>query len=177
MDSLAREQPWKDAGHAVATNVIPVGMSELAVSRSREAILTVLGLGSCVAIAAYCRPLGIGAMLHAMLPRHRAGGGRTRFVDSGFEALLEALDREGARPAACDWWLTGGAQMLSVPGSQDLFQIGRQNVETATGLIRQHGLRLVGQDVNGRQGRTVRLYLADGSFSVRMPGAGERRLE
>jgi chemotaxis protein CheD len=177
MNSMNGTLTLERAGTAFAMpKITAVGMSEMAISCASSEILTVLGLGSCVAIAAYHRKTNTGILLHAVLPKYRPGGPRTRFVDTGIEEMMQMLIQQKVSPQTCEWWLSGGARMLSVPGGNDPFQIGVHNVETATLLLRQHGLHPKAQHTGGNLGRTVRLYVADGSFTVRLAGSEERQL-
>lgn len=157
--------------------VITVGLGELAVSDHPEAVLVAFGLGSCVGVAAYDPVRKAGGLLHAMLPQHRNGDKNlTKFVDTGIPELLNRLLALGARREQIIWRYAGGAQMLTAPGLTDRFNIGAQNVNMTREILARYALRVVGQDVGGHQGRTVRLYIADGRVVVRGVNGPERSL-
>ena len=52
--------------------------------------------------------------------------------------------------------------------------IGRRNIETAQANLTKLNLKIRGQAVGGTDGRTMRLYLADGRTTVRVAGGAER---
>ena len=157
--------------------VINVGLAELAISDQPQTVLVAFGLGSCVAVAAYDPQRRVGAMLHAMLPQHRnADRNRTKFADTGIVEMLERLTAMGVRREGLIWRIAGGAQMLTAPGLSDRFNIGAQNAAVARDVLARMNARLVGQDVGGYEGRTVRLYIADGSATVRNVSGVDRPL-
>lgn len=157
--------------------VIAVGLGEIAVSKQPDAVLTAFGLGSCVAVVAYDPVARAGGLLHALLPLHRNGDRNlAKFVDSGVEELLRQLLALGTERDRLHWWLVGGAQMLTVAGLQDRFNIGAQNVMAAHTALARQGLRLVGHDTGGHEGRTVRLYIGTGAVVVRTVNGTQRFL-
>ncbi len=157
--------------------VITVGLGELAVSDHPEAVLVAFGLGSCVGVAAYDPVRKAGGLLHAMLPQHRNGDKNlTKFVDTGIPELLNRLLALGARREQIIWRYAGGAQMLAAPGLSNRFNIGAQNVGMTREVLARYALRVVGQDTGGHQGRTVRLFIADGRVTVREVSGLERLL-
>ncbi len=157
--------------------VVSVGMGKLVVTQKPNEILTVVGLGSCVAVVLYDPWKRVGAMLHAMLPRHRPGASVTRFVDSGTRELIAQVEKLGVNIHRSRWYLAGGAQMLSTSGFQDTFQIGDKNIEMATAVMQELGIIPVATDLGGTQGRTVRLYMASERMTVRTAFGSERVME
>ena len=55
--------------------------------------------------------------------------------------------------------------------------IGERNVAAAHEVFTRAGLNVVGQEVGGNTGRTVRLYVADGRMTVRVMGGREREVQ
>jgi chemotaxis protein CheD len=157
--------------------VITVGLGEIAVSDQPEAVLVAFGLGSCVGIAAYDPIRKAGGLLHAMLPQHRNGDRNlTKYVDTGIPELLNRLLALGAKREKLIWRYVGGAQMLTAPGLSDRFNIGAQNVLMTNDVMARYLLRVTGHDTGGHQGRTVRLFIADGRLLVRGVNGPEREL-
>jgi len=157
--------------------IVSVGMGKLVVTQEPNEILTVVGLGSCVAVVLYDPRRRVGAMLHAMLPRHRPGASVTRFVDSGTRELIAQVEKLGVNIYRSRWYLAGGAQMLSASGFQDTFQIGGKNIEMATAMMQELGITPIATDLGGTQGRTVRLYMASERMTVRTAFGSERIME
>ncbi|MCC7354168.1 MAG: chemotaxis protein CheD [Anaerolineae bacterium] len=157
--------------------VITVGLGEVAVSGQSEAVLVAFGLGSCVGVTAYDPVRKVGGLLHAMLPQRRNGDKNlTKYVDSGIPELLSKLLALGAKREQLLWRYAGGAQMLTAPGLSDRFNIGAQNVVMTQEVMGHYLLRVLSQDTGGYQGRTVRLFIADGRVLVRGISGSERQL-
>jgi chemotaxis protein CheD len=155
----------------VATNVRPIGIGELVVSREPLDSLVIYGLGSCVAVCLYEPTLRLGGMLHALLPSATTAAGDTllpaKYVDQGIPLLLEAMRREGARRANLVTSLFGGAQIISASSFGDLLTIGARNVLAAEDGLRRLGLPIQRQETGGRSGRTVMLAVGSGLLQVK----------
>ncbi|PHQ47544.1 chemotaxis protein CheD, partial [Halorubrum sp. C3] len=124
---------------------IKVGVGELAVTTD-DAVLTTSGLGSCVAVALVDRRAGVRGLLHAMLP---AGEGRTtaasrpaKYVDTGIDSLIGALDDAGADPQRLEARVAGGAEMLDLTDA-----VGPRNVERVGEVLDAAGVPIVASDV------------------------------
>jgi chemotaxis protein CheD len=158
----------------VAENLYPVQIGEMAVSANPAEVLVVYGLGSCVAICLYDPVARVGGMLHALLPGHgwskNGHSEPARFVDQGVPLLIEALTALGAKPSRLTAKLCGGAQMVTVSDTKRALNIGEYNVLAAKHALRAASLRLAGKVVGGRQGRTVKLYIATGQVTVKTMG-------
>ncbi len=143
---------------------IKVSIAEFAVASA--GIITTSGLGSCLGVAIYEPDAGIGSLLHPMLPR-RNGDARppARFVDSGIDSVVDALDDAGADPSSLRAKVTGGAAVVDF-GTDDGDSIGDRNVETAREVLAARGIELVGEEVGGSCGRTMRVDAATGAVTV-----------
>jgi chemotaxis protein CheD len=155
------------------------------VSKAPEDILVAYGLGSCVAICLYDPVARVGGMLHALLPtapgtnsRNKNPGKLTKFVDQGTPMLIESLLSLGARRTRLIARLCGGAKVLSAPGFEEgPLNIGARNVLAAETALQTQRLQIRAQDTGGDTGRTVRLYIADGTVTVKNLGHGEAVLD
>jgi chemotaxis protein CheD len=138
------------------------------------AILSTVGLGSCLGITCYDSTRKLGALLHAMLPdsrKHAAvNAPAAMYLDLGLSAMLDAISQLGADPRHLAWKVFGGAQ---IPHCSDYFNLGRQNVEMMRSLASQHGLTVTTWAVGEQCNRSIELYLADGRVRVRMPAKPE----
>lgn len=145
--------------------LLVAGIGELVATADREATLVAYGLGSCIGLAAWDPQTHAAALAHFMLPTGSAGGQPAKFVEGGFEALLERFAAIGGSVRRAELKAAGGASMLSVMvGSLD---IGRRNSEAVAARLAAHGLRLAAADFGGSAGRTVQLSVADGRFHVK----------
>ncbi len=159
-------------------NTVAVGLGELYVSRSPNDVLVAYGLGSCLGIGMYDPLAKIAGLVHAVLPYHPNGNNQQspRYVDSGLVALLVEMLRAGAEHKRLVVRMVGGANMLTIPGFTQTFNIGSRNVEAAYHTLQMLDLRLTSQEVGGNVGRTLRFYVADGRMTIRTIGNLEREI-
>lgn len=159
-------------------NSIPVGLGEIHISREPKDVLVAYGLGSCLGISMYDPDKHIAGMLHALLPLHPHGthDQSPRYVDSGIVTLLAEMIRAGANRNRIVVRMAGGANMLAEPGDGQSSNSRSRNVEAALATFDALNLTLNSQEVGGKSGRTVRLYVQDGRMTVRTMGNQEREI-
>lgn len=165
----------------MTTKIAPtmVGMSEIKLLQN-TGHFTCLGLGSCIGLLAVDTVAKVAGMIHIMLPQSFEGKPVDKvgkFADTGVPELLKMLEAKGAIISRMKVAYAGGAQVFQFGNNADKkLEIGLRNAEAVKALIAQYGLRVVGHDVGGRQGRTVNYDLSDGRFMVRTVTEGEREL-
>ena len=154
--------------------LIRVGMSEIAVSRSPD-VLEAIGLGSCVGDCFYDPVLKYGGMAHVMLPDSAQilGTGAEitkpgKFVDTALPEMLKKMTEMGALASRLEVKIVGGAQMFNFNGGNDKLQIGPRNVEAIEKMLEKMNLKLVAKNTGGNHGRSVRFDLATGTVTVKM---------
>lgn len=140
---------------------------ELAVAERPALVSTVLG--SCVAVTLFNPRLGVGAICHAMLPL-AAGRPGFKFVDNSLQHMLQRFERLGVSRTELVAKLFGGADMFQAQQPPATQTVGRQNVQAATTLLQQQGLRLVATDTGGRQGRKLLFYSHTGEVLLKRLG-------
>lgn len=145
---------------------IKVSIAEHAVATAGT--LTTSGLGSCLGVAIYDPEHGVGSLLHPMLPHRNGDGSRPpeRFVDSGIDLVVEALLDAGGTRHTLRAKVTGGAAVVDF-GTDDGESIGDRNVAAAEETLAEHGIEIVGRDVGGDCGRTMRVDAATGAARVK----------
>lgn len=159
-------------------NIIKVRMADMQVAR-HPAMLTTLGLGSCVGIALFDRTTGIVGLAHCMLPDSSQSKNVTniaKFVDTALEALVEKMVGLGANRGKIIAKLAGGAQMFNFSQSTDLMRIGFRNVTAAKQKLEQLKIPLVSEDTGGNYGRTIVLDSATGILQVKTIGYGVKEI-
>lgn len=167
-------QPGIAAGRAVV-----LGLSEWHVADEAEAVLTCLGLGSCVALCLHDVVSGVGGMAHMVLPDSalgRGGQGSAKFVDAAVPLLVAQMLEAGASRTGLTADLVGGARMLSGPGFKGTEHIGARNAEAALGALHGLNLRVRVEETGGTHGRTVRLHVGTGELQVSSAGGAPRTL-
>ncbi len=155
----------------MAENIV-VGLGEVKVSRDASAILTCLGLGSCVGISTYDPVTRVAGMAHIVLPVSNGSGAERapKFADVGVPHLLEEMRKQGAMTSRLIVKIAGGAQMSRAPGLNDAFKIGDKNIQAVQEALERAGVPLAAADTGGNQGRTLRIYLDTGTTVVSRAG-------
>ncbi len=156
--------------------MVPVGMTEIKIGRPGE-VLSALGLGSCIGLAAYCRITKIGGMVHIMLPAAFAGlpvDKPGKFADTGVPALLDAMRRTGAG-SRLSFAYCGGAQIFAGAEKFSL-DIGAKNAKAVALMLEGVGADIQAFDVGGSEGRTMTFDLETGIVAVRSVRGGSRNL-
>jgi chemotaxis protein CheD len=158
-----------------------VGLGEVAISRNPDDILVAYGLGSCMGVAMVDPISRVSGLLHAVLPRASDGMESPRvnpykYVESGIEALILAMVKDGAYQNRLVVRIVGGANMLISTGLSVSFDIGTRNIEATRSTLNRMKLPLTAAEVGGHAGRTVRVYVADSRVTVRVAGEKEHEI-
>jgi chemotaxis protein CheD len=137
---------------------INIVQGEFKVSDDPHVVLTTL-LGSCVAACIRDPIAGVGGMNHFLLPGEDVGGAREseRLGVHLMELLLNGLMRQGAQRDRLEAKLFGGARMMS-----GLSDIGRKNAEFAKRFLGYEGIKVIGGDMGGQQGRRIQFSPVSG---------------
>ena len=137
---------------------INIVQGEFKVSDAPGVVLTTL-LGSCVAACIRDPIAGVGGMNHFLLP----GGDVGTSTDSErlgvhlMELLLNGLMRQGVQRDRLEAKVFGGARMMA-----GLSDIGKKNAEFAKRFLAYEGVKIVGGDVGGMQGRRIQFWPGSG---------------
>lgn len=141
-------------------------MGELAVSKKADDILTVVGLGSCVALILVCAERRAAGLAHVVLPDSAMTGGREappgKFADTAVPALLRAMRGLRARPEEMYAVLVGGSAMFGLSPKSKLAGVGDRNVEACMHELELLGIPIAGIDTGGENGRSVQVYVGEG---------------
>ncbi|MHB0912676.1 MAG: chemotaxis protein CheD [Armatimonadota bacterium] len=159
-------------------DAIMVRMGEIAVTKKPGAVLTALGLGSCIGVCAYDPATVVGGMAHVVLPK-AIGSAKDmpgKSADIALPSLIEEMIRAGAKRAGIRLAIAGGASLFSFKSADTQMDIGNRNCDAIKAIIKDSGLRLLASDLGGSSGRTLRLYVDTGAVCVRRAGESERSL-
>ncbi len=134
-----------------------------------EGTLSILGLGSCVAVVLYDETSRVGGLAHVLLPDpsySRHSDRRGRYASTAIPALLDELIQAGADRTRVTARLVGGACMFQelLPPNQP--HIGARNVDAARQALARGGISIVAEDVGGDYGRSIHFDLGDGRLRV-----------
>ena len=162
------------AGAAQATDHI-VGISEMIVVKARAGRITTHALGSCIGLSIWDPTIGVGGILHFMLPQPTSDEqAKSRppamFASLGVPALFRRAYELGATKEALVVSAAGAATML---GDDSGFQIGRRNRTIMRKLFWKNNIVLASEQTGGTDARTMSLDLASGTVVVRARGREE----
>lgn len=137
---------------------IHVIQGEFRVSAVRGDVLTTT-LGSCVATCLRDPIARIGGMNHFLLPHgtESQGSEALRYGAYAMELLINGLLRAGARRDRLEARLFGGGRL-----TENLPDIGRQNVEFAERFLAHEGISVARGSVRGNYARRLEFWPASG---------------
>jgi chemotaxis protein CheD len=142
---------------------VRVSVADWRVATRGEMLLT-SGLGSCVAIAVHDEEQTLGGLLHAMLPEAPSDVDKpAKYVDTGLEELLDALEAEGANRESLSAKLVGGSSMLDISVGD---AVGERNVDAAIDALDDTAVPLAGAETGGNIGRSVTFSPTTGDLTI-----------
>ncbi|MET3682159.1 chemotaxis protein CheD [Alkalibacillus flavidus] len=152
------------------TEVVKVGIADLNIAKHPQTIMTA-GLGSCIGLILYDETSKIAGLVHVMLPDSSMARNKSfkeaKFADTGIEALLSLLEKEGVRKSRLKAKMAGGAQMFNTANSSEMMRIGYRNAEAVRAILKEHKIPLIAEDCGGNKGRTVEFLLDQSLLKIR----------
>lgn len=142
------------------------------------AVLSCVGLGSCVGVAVYDPIAKVNGMAHVMLPEsisdqpERPG----KYANTAISYLVETMERLGAQRSRMVAAVGGGAQVCFGPTVPTMLALGSRNVQAIHESLKFHKVKCVGEDVGGSVGRTLTFDSATGRVMVRTATTPDRLL-
>ncbi len=157
-----------------------LGIGDLDAAILPETTIKTFALGSCVAVILLDPATRCVGMVHIALADSAINPEKAQtlpgyFADTAIPALLMRM-REVAGATTGGGMvakLAGGAAIIS---SNDVFNIGRKNLETSRKVLAALGLRVVAEDTGSNVSRTVSAEVASGQVSIHIPGLPPRTL-
>lgn len=155
-------------------DTIVIGLAEINVTANPSAVLTCLGLGSCIGLAAYDPLAKVGGMVHIVLPSSggKAENPTAKYADTAVPFLLDELCKKGALKSRLLIKIAGGAQMSISTAAGSLFKTGERNEESTRQVLASLGMRITAAEVGGSMGRTLKLYVNSGKVTVSSASTG-----
>lgn len=152
-----------------------VGISDMNVVRKPDALVT-YALGSCVGICLYDRASGVAGLSHVLLPDSTMcpnDKNVMKFADTAVKALIERMERAGARRTRITAKIAGGARLF---GTAEGIQIGDRNVAAVKAQLFQYSIPIMAEDTGLNYGRTVEFCAEDGMMHVKTALKGVKTL-
>lgn len=158
-------------------NILNVGMGEIKISKSPDAVIAAPGLGSCIGLAIYDPIIKLGGMAHIVLPDsssiNKPGTLPGKYADLAIPEILDQMIKMGARKRNLIIKIAGGAQMFSFEKGGNVLNIGMRNAIAVKAMLSKEGLTIKANDTGGNKGRTVRLDISSGKVYVKIIGQQE----
>jgi chemotaxis protein CheD len=157
---------------------IKVGIADLNVAASPDRLITI-GLGSCIGITLYDKILGIGGLVHIMLPdstQFKTVNNPIKFADLAIPMLLQRMEKLGAAKRNLRAKIAGGASMFNFSDKSMIMDIGNRNSDAVKVMLEKLSIPVVGEDVGGNKGRTMIFHTNSGIVQIRTVGLGIKEL-
>jgi chemotaxis protein CheD len=158
-------------------NVI-VNRAEMHITNVQKVTLITYSLGSCIGVTLFDPVVGIGGLLHFLLPdsqidTQRAQANPWIFADTGIPLFIDQASRLGADKDRWSIKVVGGAQMLDDPID---FRLGKRNYLALQKIFSLSNLRITAEDVGGNVNRTLAVEISSGKVWVKTSGGGTAEL-
>jgi len=153
----------------VAGKSLFVNLGEVIVTCDQEAILSCMGIGSCIAVCMYDPKRKVGGMAHVVLPKSNGAAANAKYADIAIPLLIKNIREQGGEKFRLVVKIVGGAQMATSTNNNSA-PIGTNNVSAVTASLSDAGLKIAAADTGGNFGRSVQLNVGTGQVFTRMSG-------
>jgi chemotaxis protein CheD len=157
-------------------DTVHVKIADLAVQKG-QGVLVTFGLGSCVGIALYDQKVKIGGLAHILLHDSTkfirpnvTDVNPAKFADTAIPHMLDMMVKMGAQKSSIIAKIAGGASLFNFKSESG--NVGDKNIESVRSKLKELGLRIVFEDVGGKHGRTMRLFVDTGEVTISTAGKG-----
>ncbi len=157
-------------------DTVHVKIADLA-ARKDQGVLVTFGLGSCVGIALYDQKAKIGGLAHILLNDSTkfvrpsvTNVNPAKFADTAIPHLLEMMVKMGAQKSSIVAKIAGGASLFNFKSESG--NVGDKNIEAVRIKLKELGVSIVFEDVGGKHGRTMRLFVDTGEVTISTAGKG-----
>lgn len=142
-----------------------VGIAEHKIGKSPD-ILTIIGLGSCVAVALYHEKTRTGGLVHIMLPEgsKKKRGSPGKYADTAVKTLFKRIKKGAGDEGKIIAKIAGGSQMFTLTKN---FSVGDKNIVAAKKELKKLGIKIKGEDCGKNYGRTINFNLNDGQMKIK----------
>ena len=155
---------------------VHVKIADLAVKKN-SGVLVTFGLGSCVGIALYDNNVKVGGLAHILLndsskfKRPSSGDvNPAKFADTAIPHMIEEMISLGARKNNVVAQIAGGASLFNFQNESG--NVGFKNIEAVRNVLKEQGIKIVSEEVGGKCGRTMRLFVGTGEVKITTVGEG-----
>lgn len=150
------------ADHHFQYDAVKVLPGEYYVSRDQIVVMTVLG--SCIAACIWDSTARTGGMNHFMLPDGASGDGSGRYGSYAMELLINEMLKLGARRETMQAKIFGGAQVMA---GLTTMNVGERNTQFVLDYLATERIPVVSQDVLDIHPRKVCFFPVTGKALVK----------
>ena len=156
---------------------LKVGIGDMKLTRGEGRIIT-YALGSCIGISFFDKAIGLGALLHIMLPERQniADANVFKYADPGIQETIRKLTAFGMVRSRTIVKIAGGAKMFEIRGNAEFGNIGSRNTFMVKKILQEENMRISAEDTGGAFARTMILDIESGDVAIRTMGKPERHL-
>ena len=127
-----------------------------------KVLLKSAAIGSCLAIVAYDAVMGVGGLVHGMLPGSAPAGHevgeKTKYAGNAIDAIVNKMSRLGSKTDDIEVVLVGAGNILK----REDDTICKDNIESALELLGEKGLKVRAKAVGGTSRKSVCLDVERG---------------
>lgn len=159
-------------------NMILVDMGAYKTARGRKKLVT-KDLGSCVGVALRDPSVGVGGLIHVMLPHHWENGEAyvtSKYADTGIDEMVRELVSMGARRDRLVAKIAGAAHMITSSHISESHDISSRNLEAVHKKLEELRIPVVAADVGEHWPRTVVFEPESGNFRIHTPGKADKNI-
>jgi len=135
----------------------------------KDAISSVIGLGSCIALALYDPVRHYGILSHLMLPKRLdefiSDSLDLRYIEDAVPFLVEMMRINGSKKIVAK--AVGGATLFKELISPKKITIGQRNTASLIKALEKEHIPIVASDFDKEHGRTITFYHHDGILLVK----------
>ena len=146
-------------------NIIKIFAGDCHISDREDEMMATI-LGSCVAACIRDPSIGLGGMNHSLLPGDERTRGTTgeaaRYGVYAMESLINSILKAGGRKDRLEIKVFGGGNVL-----HNSTRIGSMNSQFIREFLRNEGLRIAVEDLEGELPRSVHYYPITGKVMIR----------
>jgi chemotaxis protein CheD len=152
---------------AYGVHVIKIFSGEWGISNNSDEMFATI-LGSCVSACVHDPVTKIGGMNHFLLPRDGdesatiADHAAARYGVYAMEMLINSMLKAGGQKSRFEFKIFGGGNVLN-----NSTKIGSKNADFIRQFMKDEGFRIVSQDLEGTQPRSIHYYPTTGKVMMR----------
>lgn len=140
----------------------------------RYPVISIYGLGSCIALILIDRKNRVGGMSHILLPHSRKTQFLTyphKYADLSVPYLIKEMENLGADKKSIEAIIVGGSKIFNL----DENIIGDENAKIVKEMLNQFEIKISKEEVGGSRGRGVIFDTNNFTVSIKESGENEYR--